>query len=306
VDPTHIAILTHGSDRHFDRTKYLIHPLARLWERMGLRTSVFRGTGTFAPAGLLIPHIDLTVRPPEYQGFLEKYPRVLNRGVRDISRSAFSQIRVQPDSPDTGPVIVKTNRNHGGLPERRLAAGPGRPSLRRELQDRWAAFRSARRWRIRWESIEWLDTSSYPVFDSLGKVPRGVFENPNLFVEQFVPEREGGRYGVRYSYVLGSREITLRLQSKDLVIKGSNAEAREEVVTPPEIGQLRRRLGLDYGKIDFVVRDGRTLPLDVNTTPAASMLDRHGFAQRVSSHLAGRIQELLEGPVFGPERSASE
>jgi len=63
----------------------------------------------------------------------------------------------------------------------------------------------------------------------------------------------------RYAYVLGSREITLRLVSRAPVIKGRNADTCEEVASPSELAPLRRRLGLDYGKIDVVVPEGRSV-----------------------------------------------
>jgi hypothetical protein len=187
-------------------------------------------------------------------------------------------------------VIVKTNRNHGGLPELRFGAAPLQRLLWHRLR---SLLRRARGLGTAWESIQWLDTESYPVFDSLRDVPTGVLENDSLVVQRFVPEREGARYAIRYAYVLGSREITLRLVSRAPVIKGRNADACEEVASPPELAPLRRRLGLDYGKIDFVVPEGRFIPLDVNPTPASGTLESHGFVQRVSSHLAEGIGDLL-------------
>ena len=58
--------------------------------------------------------------PPEYRTFARRYTRVVNLGVSDIFRTSFSENLVRPGSPEEGPVIVKTNRNHGGLPELRL------------------------------------------------------------------------------------------------------------------------------------------------------------------------------------------
>jgi hypothetical protein len=292
MDPDHIAILTHERDRLFERRNYLIHPLVRLWRQRGFRVATRRGIGFDHPAELLFPHIDLTVRPPEYEAYLQHYRCVVNRRVLDVSKSAWTELRVERDSPYTGPVIVKTNCNHGAFPELRLDA-PLRRFFRQRLRGLWSLFRHARGLGIAWESIQWLDTGSYPVFGSLRDVPKGVFENDNLLVQQFVPEREGARYAIRYAYVLGSREITLRLVSSAPVIKGMNADAWDEVESPPELAPLRRRLGLDYGKIDFVMPEGRFIPLDVNPTPAAEVLELRGFAQRVSSHLADGIGDLM-------------
>jgi hypothetical protein len=287
MDPDHIAVLTHARDRWFEQAHYLIHPLVRLWRQRGLRVGTRRGIGFDHPAALLFPHIDLTVRPPEYEAYLQHHPCVVNRRVLDVSKSRWTVLQVGRDSSYTGPVIVKTNRNHGGFPEARLVASP----LQRFRQRVRSLFRRARGLGIAWESIQWLDTGSYQVLGSLRDVPKGAFENDNLLVQQFLPEREGARYAIRYAYVLGRREITLRLVSKAPVVKFANAEAREEVDSPPELAPLRRRLGLDYGKIDFVMPEGRFVPLDVNPTPVEPL---HGFGQRVSSHLADGIDDLLE------------
>lgn len=290
MDPNHIAILAHEGDRLFERTNYLIHPLAQLWRRKGLPVDVLRGTGPFLPARLVFPHIDLTVRPPEYEALLRRHRFVVNRRVLDVSKSTFSEVRVRRDSPDTGPVIVKTNRNHGGLPERRLSAPPVRRALGQRVSN---PLRRVLRTPVEWERIQWLDTESYRIFAALRDVPDGVFENDNLLVERFVPEKEGRRYAIRYGYVLGSREITLRLVSQDPIIKGGNAERCDEVESPLGLAQLRRRIGLDYGKVDFVLHGGRFIPLDINPTPAAATLEEHGFLERVSSHLAEGIGDLL-------------
>ena len=298
--PDHIVILTHERDRLFERGNFLIHSLVRLWRQRGFRVGTRHGIGFDHPAELLFPHIDLTVRPPEYEAYLQRYRRVVNRGVLDVSKSTWTGLRVGRDSPYTGPVIVKTNLNHGGLPEVRLDAASLRRIFRQRLR---SLFRRARGLGIAWESIQWLDTESYPVFDSLRDVPKGVLENDNLLVQRFVPEREGTRYAIRYAYVLGSREITLRLLSRAPVIKGANADAWEEVESPPELAPLRRRLGLDYGKIDFVVPEGQFIPLDVNPTPGAEALELRGFAPRVSSHLAEGIGDLLGSGASEPRAS---
>jgi len=294
MHPADIAILTdEKADDPPEIGKYLIHPLSEGWKATGLRVTLLRGAQHFEPARLLIPHIDATVRPAKYEAFVQRYRRVANRRVTDVSKSSFSENLIGAGSRYSGPVIVKTNRNYGGLPERRAANAPRRSSLARRLQSRWTKFFGTSPSGVAWKRVEWLDVDSYPVFQRLQDVPRGVFGNPNLVVEKFAPEIEGGFYSVRYAYVFGSREITLRLKSRRAVIKGSNAEVCEEVETPPEIGGWRRRLGLDYGKIDFVVAEGKPVVLDVNPTPATSALERHRLTGRVTQRLRDGVLDLL-------------
>lgn len=294
MGPADIAILTHETaDDPVEAGKYLIHRLADGWKTMGLRVAVLRGTRLFEPARILIPHIDSTVRPAEYDAFVRQYRRVANRRLTDVSKSSFSENLIRADSGYSGPVIVKTNRNYGGLPERRAAATSSRRSLAERLRSRWAAFFGASPSGVAWKRVEWLDVASYPVFQKLQDVPRAVFANPNLVVEKFTPEIEGGHYCVRYAYVLGPREITMRLKSRRAVIRGANADICEEAETPPEIGAWRRRLGLDYGKIDFVVAGGKPVLLDVNPTPAMATLERYRLVRRVAQALRDGVEELL-------------
>jgi hypothetical protein len=277
-----VAILTHRRDRLFDETDYLIHALSKEWESVGLRVAVLRGIGVFTPAGALVPHVDTTVMPSEYRAFARRYTRVVNLGVSDVFRTSFSENLVRAESPEDGPVIVKTNRNHGGLPELRL----------RRLSRLRLLYERVRPRPRRWRKVEILDSGTYPVYPSIAQVPREVFENPRLVVERFLPEREGELYAVRYCYALGSREVTVRLTSKQPVIKGSSSVACERIENSPELAVLRRRLGLDYGKIDFVQRDGRAVLLDVNPTPACAALEKYGLVEEVAQELAPGIREF--------------
>ena len=71
-------------------------------------------------ADLLVPHVDLTHMPSDYAAFVDRYPAVLNRTVKDISKRRISDNLVRQDASWDGPVIVKTNLNCGGLTELRL------------------------------------------------------------------------------------------------------------------------------------------------------------------------------------------
>src|SRR5215831_5343530 len=92
----------------------------REWEAMGFTVQVVQGVKHQARADLVIPHVDLTVTPKEYRDFFLAYPHVINRRVVDISKSRVSANLVRKNDGYTGPVIVKTERNYGGLPEQRL------------------------------------------------------------------------------------------------------------------------------------------------------------------------------------------
>ncbi len=57
------------------------------------------------------------------------------------------------------------------------------------------------------------------------------------------------------------------LRSKQPVVKLATSVQVEGGATPLEIYSFRRRLGIDYGKVDYVLRDGKAVVFDFNRTP---------------------------------------
>ena len=51
-------------------------------------------------------------------------------------------------------------------------------------------------------------------------------------------------------------------------------------------------MGFDYGKFDYVIRDGQVVLFDVNRTPAHGALDIHHFTETVVPHLAAGIGSI--------------
>ena len=141
--------------------------------------------------------------------------------------------------------------------------------IRRRLQTfRWPKFLffpSENDWRKKGH----LQPSDYPIYADKNSVPTGVWENPNLVVEKFLPEKKGDLYYVRYWMFLGERGWAARFGSKNPIVKFSNrSTADERVPVPDELVDLRKRLGFDYGRFDYVVRDGRPIVFDINKTVA--------------------------------------
>ena len=65
----------------------------------------------------------------------------------------------------------------------------------------------------------------------------------------------------------GDRGYCARFGSPHPIVKQKNIISREDIPISDEVLAVRRRLGMDYGKLDFVVHDGRTIVFDVNRTP---------------------------------------
>jgi hypothetical protein len=279
-----IAILIHKDDVAFLYFKYLIKLLIKEWKDRGYAVEIIRGTDRFVPADVVISHIDLTVVPNEYKEFLAQYPVVINGNVPDISKTKISSNLVGKDDPYAGPVIVKTDRNSGGFSETRMI---GRKHLLRAATARLTSLgRPMGLFRQTgppaWADVRQMKSGEYPVFSSLREVPPGVFDNQHLVIEKFLPEVRGDRYHIRYYHFLGDKEFAQIYQSKSMVVKASVSIGEEIVPTPPELREIRKQLGLDYGKIDYVVRDGQVILLDVNPTPALPVQ----FGARIAKHLA--------------------
>lgn len=274
-----IAILQHELSP-YDRPG-LISSLGDVWQEQGHELLMWRGIPANAPeVDVIIPHIDLTVTPPEYQSWLEQFPAVVNRLSTDISKRNVSRNLVSADDDWDGEVIVKTNRNFGGMPERLIEnAEQGQPLHQEVLQRPW-------------KRVEQLLPEQYPVFANLSSVPFGVWRNEALIVERFIPERDGNQYCNRVALMMGDRVFTRRLYSEAKIIKGPNITRIEECDLPPGFESVRQNLGLDYGKIDFVVHGDEIHVLDVNNTPAGMNVPE--IDQRIGHQLAPGINCFIE------------
>lgn len=256
-----IVILLHEQDSYPAERGHFIWKLCDLWREAGHTIEIAKGPAQIPGADLLIPHIDLTVLPPAYVEALGKFSRVVNRRVRDISKRLISQNLVTNQDSYDGPVIVKTDLNFGGAPEARLA-NPSLAKRKKSWRERFGFEKD-------WVTVRQLNPTEYPIFPSLAKVPKGVFANESLVIEKFLPEQENGLFHLRIYQFFGDRDYCVRLGSKKPIVKAQTIVTREEVAVPDEIVATRRELGLDYGKMDFVIRNGRVILFDVNRTPGS-------------------------------------
>lgn len=295
VCPKKIVVLLHEKDASFESTSYLLRLMMKKWKDKGLAVEIVRGASRFVPADVIIPHLDLTVTPDEYRDFVDRYPVAINRRVVNISKSKISTNIAGRGDAYAGPVIVKTDRNYGGLPERRLKGEtPAYLVPRRIIGKVVSKLRRKRTGMTPWKSVEYMEPGAYPVFSSLQEVPEGVFDNENLVVEKFLPEVEEGNYCLRYYYFFGDKDINILLRSREKIVKGTNVFRCEEAPVPPELYSIRRRMGFDYGKFDYVLRHGEVILFDANRTPSYSMLEPHHLANKVACHLAEGIWSTLE------------
>ena len=203
-----IVILLHENDRESRLRGYFIQALREVWLESGCKVEILRGVSRHVEADVMIPHIDATVLPQAYVDFLEKYPRVVNRHVRDISKKTISRNLLNQNDSYDGPVIVKTNLNCGGAPE--LSFTEPKIFFSAQKINSWRSWFNRKRRSSDWAKINCMKPEDYQVFASLKEVPEPVFANPWLVVERFLPERGNDLYYLRIYKFFGDRAYAAR------------------------------------------------------------------------------------------------
>lgn len=264
-----IAILFHERDRSRNLLRYDIMHVARYWQDAGHDVIPVFGTEKFIPADIALLHVDLSVVPQRYFDFANHYRFCLNKRAIDIRKSVISRQLLQQHDRYDGPVIVKSNDNCGGVPERLNGNLYSLAALRlRQLQRRLQ-----HRMLIR-------EPSDYRVFDHLSNVPRDVFLRSDLIVEKFLPERDGDFYCTRAYLFLGGGQNCQMTVSRNPVVSVGNCERLVECDIHPQAIEWRRQLGFDYGKFDYVIHDGEAIMLDANKTTGSGNLIGNPMIER--------------------------
>ncbi len=258
-----IAVIFHKHELRHRLPRFAIWSLANAWRDDGYEVAFLFGVEKHVPADLAVLHVDLTLVPEEYIEFANRYPAVINGRIRDIRKSTYSQCRVNPGEHYKGPVIVKSERNYAGEPERKLL-GSRLSRLSVRIGSRFSL-------RVRGAGTEpiFKSPADYRIYSSVDMVPKQWFGRNDVLVEKFLPEKDGKFFCLRNYHFLGDRGISVLRRSAVPIINMATAVDRREVETPPEIPELARRMQFDFGKFDYVIHDGRPVLLDANKTPGA-------------------------------------
>lgn len=255
----------------------MIYQLGEIWREQGHQVQIARD---FHPAAdLCILHHDRTYVSPADIPPAPAGVRVLNAASNDISKRRYSTLLVTPDCGWAGPVILKTNLNHYGAPERRDGKTAG-GELRQKLA------------KLSWRLARRLPPNDYPVLDGLSEVPDWVWRDESLIVEKFLPERHEGLYCLRGWLFFGAESYGYRMFATHPMVKLKSVVSHEYLLEPPgePILRLREKMGFEFGKFDYVVHDGEPILLDANKTPS---LARRARSERVM-RLARGVQPFLE------------
>jgi hypothetical protein len=274
-----IVIFIHRHDS-FGKTNYWLRAIAEIWREDGIDVSVIRGLQPHVDADLAVLHVDLTTIPDDYLDYVRRYSTIINGGVPDISKRLISSHLLHRGDRHDGPVIVKTDRNDRGRRERRLVRKGLLPNHGRDVVGNYVAFsreayRAGRRW---WRHGSRDAFRNYPIFGSIAEVPADVWNDPELVVERFLPERRNDHYCVRTWLFLGDRERHAMFFSPQPVIKSTDVVGFERLPdVPEELRKLRRDLKFDFGKFDYAMVDGEVVLYDANRTPSVGSFPRDRY-----------------------------
>ena len=240
-----IAILCHpGQEARLPR--YVIDSFASFWREDGHDVFYLFGPDRFVPGDLVIVHVDLTVVPEAYFDLARRYPIVINGSIKDVRKSTFSRLRVRRGDTVEGRVIVKSELNFAGIPERMFGVPHVAPT-----------------------AIRLRAPPDYRIYESIEAVPQAIWDDPALIVERFLPTMEDGAYVTWALNFLGDQVSCGKLVGKHPIVGGGTQIRIDRVAPHPEMVALRAELGIDFGKLDYVVHDGAPILLDVNKTVGA-------------------------------------
>jgi hypothetical protein len=240
---------------------YMLHWICAVWRDHGIETETCDDPGKFVDADIAFLHVDLTEVPAAYRALVDRYSLVVNGRRTSIAKRVISDNLVTRDGDYQGPVIVKSNPNHSGKFDDQV-------SLWRRL------LTPGRRERLDRNLPRWLTggafAMTYQIYPSPADVPRMAWHLDRLVVEKFMPERLGDSYCVRFSKFLGDRQSSHIIVSDHPVILPQWARKIDVFEPEPHVlsalNGWRERLGIDYGKLDYTIVDGRPVLLDVNPT----------------------------------------
>jgi hypothetical protein len=117
-----IVVLTHATS-DFAQKPSMLRRIVATWRATGHDGAVVAGTGSAPDADVAILARRSVCHPEEYLRLASRCARVLNGGVTDTRKRAFSRLILRRDDESDGPVIVKTDLNSGGMPEVRAVHG---------------------------------------------------------------------------------------------------------------------------------------------------------------------------------------
>lgn len=258
--------------------------LAMIWREQGHKITVGPAKRLDGDIGIL--HIDRTWISDAWLPDNPQGRPLLNGSLLDISKRRISSNLLERDSCHIGPVIIKTNANYFGWPER--SSTSSRIMLR--------FYRKLMQKNISWKLTRQFLPGSYPVLDSIERIPAWVWRRDDLVVEKFLPEMEGNEFALRIWIFFGNKEYGVRMFSRNPVVKAGGITRHEYIHDVPDsIRKVRDQLRIDFGKFDYVMVNGEAMLLDVNKTPNVAGPNPSNTPGPNMLLLASGLADYLEG-----------
>lgn len=261
---------------------YLLALLAEYWRAAGLRLIDVAGRATPPAADLLLMHVDLSVVPEPLLALARPHPGAINAHVADIRKEACLEQLLNRRDASVGPVMVKSSLNHAGVPER-LSGFAVKASLATRLRRGVG--------RLLGQPPPIREKSDYRVYPSLADVPRCRFHDGSV-VQRFLPERRGAKYVLREYYFLGDRHFLSVESGDDPILTSGEVLESGPGLPPDDVLAVRARMGIDYGKIDYGIVDGRAVVYDVNKTIGTRPTPT-ATTRALAGHLAPGLLDFL-------------
>jgi hypothetical protein len=278
-----IAVITHEKDTRLrtwldglvPRSKpfYQLDPILLAGRLKGLRWFYTDPGQPFRPADAAVLHVDLSLIPKAYLDLAARYPLTINGTVADIRKRHVSVNLVDRTSSWSGPVLVKSDLNCNGGPERSLA--------------RKIATGTE-------QGLPNPDVAEYQLFDNISKVPEPVWADPLRVVERYLPERRGPHNVMRVWNFMGGYERCNWYASPETIIKGRNIVEFGPSEVPDELRAHRKRLGFDYGKFDFAIGPEGPVLYDANRTPGY-LHARPDLMRQGGDRMSDALLRLIKG-----------
>jgi hypothetical protein len=275
-----LAILHDKGTPRGDRL-HLVAQIADHLREMGVEVIDLYGTGYFEPADAVFVHVDLSVVSPRLQRFARRFPVQINAYAGDIRKRTFVDGLLEPGDSYPAPVIVKSDLNYGGAPE--LV----NRSLLKRMTDRLMRLATRPPPRLITQK------SDYRIFPALADVPHGYF-TPDNIVQKLMLEKAGEKNVLREYIFLGRLHYENIEQSRSEIITEDEHVSCLPFEPHPRLANLRRRLKLDYGKIDYVMIDGEPFIFDANKTLGMGAYgDTEYFGEDFRAMLKAFAEEIL-------------
>lgn len=232
-------------------------------------------------------HVDLTEVPDDFLAAARRYDRCVNGDASTIRRTLYSRARLWPGDAYGGPVIVKPVLNSRGLPE-----------LRYENRRSLAARASYTAKKLLIPGYKRRLCPEYEIYESLGGVPKTVWDDPRFLVERFLPGAMSLPITKQRFDFFFEVEFNSRVSYDSLLC---NPETMRDFDIDPDvpgaIRDLRAKLKLDFGAIDYFMVDGVAIPIDANktVTTTESWMAKWPSVARHVSDVTDRLVEFARG-----------